>query len=836
MPPDAQHDPVKIGERWDVLAAWVNSWLAADAGGRSRLRAALAEEQPDLVAQADALIAASDKLGGFLETPAIVLAAGDVTHDDAQLAPGTTIGPYTVVSFIARGGMGDVYRASDEQLARDVAIKLLAETKTADPQRVARFMHEARVTASIDHPNVVKVIDVGRAGDRAYLVAELLEGETLRQRIARGPLAVEDVVRVGIDIANGLGAAHEAGLVHRDLKPDNIFLTRAGVTKILDFGIAKLAQDDQARDGFSTLTGIVLGTAGYLAPEQIRGAGIDARADLFALGAVLFEMVTGTRAFAREHVVETLHGILHDDPPDLRAVRPEIPTALAALIEKLLRKIPDARYASSRAVIDALTGLDMTPGPAPPRSRATAEREAPVTLAVMPCRTIPAGSGNDFLELGLADVFISRLSQLANVRVLPLTATERLRAEDPRHAARALRANCALIVTLQRDSGLVRASVQLLSADDDRTIWATTVDTDAASVFSIQDIIVTRVIEELVPRLPNSARSRLARPGTRNNEAFETYLRGRVHVAKPVPIELQRAADLFHDALRLDPSYADAWAGLGSAYKRMPIVSNRESDVLRQARDAAHRAIALEPDHAEAHSVLGTVAFWYDWDYPRAEALLRRSLELQPSNADTQLFLAHLFSNLGRADEAIEEIRRARAFDPLWLVPRALEGQFLFIARRYQESLRHLEDVLQITPMFWPARIFHTWALAAVGRTEECIAACDTILASDRGPEGSGLGPLALKAYLLAQSGRRAEAEEAIAALRGSPGHAALAWHALGSDDQAIRELQRAADARSVVVTFLGVDPRWDALRGTPEFDAILERVNLLDVSNRVRR
>ena len=276
MTPDGHGDREQTGERWDALAAWVTSWLAADESGRARLRAALVAQGPELMVQADAMIAESGRLGGFLETPAILLAAGDVVRDDTQLAPGTMIGPYQVVSFIARGGMGDVYRAADARLGRDVAIKLLAETKSADPQRVARFMHEARVTASLDHPNVVRVFDVGRAGDRAYLVAELLEGETLRQRIARGSIAIDEVVRLGIAIATGLGAAHAAGLVHRDLKPDNVFLTRAGVTKILDFGIAKLAQDDQVRDGFSTLTGIVLGTAGYLAPEQIRGAGIDA--------------------------------------------------------------------------------------------------------------------------------------------------------------------------------------------------------------------------------------------------------------------------------------------------------------------------------------------------------------------------------------------------------------------------------------------------------------------------------------------------------------------------------------------------------------------------------
>jgi serine/threonine-protein kinase len=841
MTADVPRDRDETREHWDALADWATSWLSADDNERARLRADLAFRQPALVAVAEALIAPSRELRGFLETPAIVLAAVDLAVHDDQLPAGTMIGPYQVVSFIARGGMGDVYRATDARLGRDVAVKLLAETKTGDPQRVARFMHEARVTASLDHPNIVRVFDVGRTAARAYLVAELLQGETLRQRIERGALPIEEVVRIALEIAAGLGAAHAAGLVHRDLKPDNVFLTYAGTTKLLDFGIAKLAQDEHVRDGFSTLTGVVLGTAGYLAPEQIRGMVIDARADLFALGAVLFEMIAGARAFAREHIVETLHAILHDAPPDLRIIRPETPAALVAVVERLLQTAPEARFASSRDVIRALATLDLTPG-LPTfgtmlEVTARDHRQPPaVILAVMPCRSIPSGSGNDFLEIGLADVFISRLSQLANVRVLPLTATERLRGEDPRDAARHLRANRVLVVTLQRDSGLVRAGVHLLAVDDDRTIWATTVDTDASSVFSIQDIIVTRVIEELAPHLETGLRARLARPGTRNNEAFETYLRARACVAKPTPRDLELAADLFLEALRLDASYADAWAGLGSAYKRMPIVSASAPEVLVRAREAADRALALEPDHAEAHSVLGTVAFWYDWDYARAEAVLRRSLELQPSATDTLVFLAHLFSNLGRADEAIEEIRRARALDPLWLVPRALEGQFLFMARRYDEALRHLEEMLKIAPAFGPARFFHTWALEAVGRFDDALVACDAILASDRGPEGSGFGPLALKGYVLARIGRGAEAQTALEMLRRTRQSAALVLHGLGRDAEAIQDLAEAADARSVAVTFLGVDPRWDTLRGRSDFDALVARVNLLDVSNRFRR
>jgi serine/threonine-protein kinase len=782
-----------------------------------------------LVAEADVMAQSGNQLRGFLETPAIVLAAAGLARDEAPLAAGTMVGPYRLIDFLARGGMGDVYRATDTRLHRDVAVKMLASSKTGDPQRVARFMHEARVTASLNHPNIVRVFDVGRTEGGAYLVAELLEGETLRQRVDRGPLAIDDVLRIGGEIAAGLVAAHAAGLVHRDLKPENIFLSHGGPTRILDFGIAKLAQDEQVRDGFSTLTGVVLGTAGYLAPEQIRGSVIDPRADLFALGAVLFEMITGARAFAREHVVETLHAILHDHPPDMFAARADTPPGLAGIVSRLLEKDPAERFGSSAELLTALSNA-IAPTRVSPSSPAASSAPR-ITLAVMPFRTIAADAASDFLGAGLADVFISRLSQ-SGVHVLPLTATERMRDQDPRKAARQLGANRVLIATLQRDGGLVRASVHLLSATDERTMCATTVDADASSVFSIQDIIVARLLEELAPHLAMASRVRLAKPGTRNNDAFEAYLRGRVHVSRPTSSDLRLAADYFREALRLDDAYADAWAGLGSAYKRQPVVSGAPVDVFRQAKHAAERALALDADHPEAHSVLGTVAFWHEWDYPRAERCIRRSLELQPGAADTQVFLAHLYSNLGRSDEAIEEIRRARALDPGWVVPRALEGQFLYMARRFEESLAHLDATLAVTRGQGPARLFRIWTLLALGRYDDALDECEPMLI-ERRPDPL-FGPLEMKGVALAHLGRTGDAEAVLEELQSRQRNRAVVFHALRRDDESLAEIARAIDARDPGVTFLGVDPRWDGLRHHPLFSASLARVRLLEASSRV--
>ena len=343
-------------ERWRVLSEWHNTWLAAPTEQRAGLRASFATEHPDLLQVADELAASSGAVDGFLETPALVLAARDLAQDEPPLPEGTLVGPYRIVALLARGGMGDVYRATDPRLGRDVALKTLTSAERGDGHAVERFLQEARITASLDHPNIVKVFDVGMSNGRPYLVSELLDGETLRAPIGRGPLAPADARRIASALTSGLVAAHARGLVHRDLKPENVFLTRSGTAKILDFGIAKLAQDPALPRGLATLTGVVLGTAGYLAPEQVKGDPVDARTDLFALGSILFELMTGQRAFVREHTIDTLHAIVHDDPPDLLPAG----TAMTAIVRRLLAKAPDARFQSAADLLWALEQIDST--------------------------------------------------------------------------------------------------------------------------------------------------------------------------------------------------------------------------------------------------------------------------------------------------------------------------------------------------------------------------------------------------------------------------------------------------------------------------------------------
>ena len=393
---------------------------------------------------------------GFLETPAFVLTAAQLASDEAAMKPGTLVGPYQITTLIARGGVGIVYRATDTRLDRQVALKTLASLGVPDELRVERFLREARITASLDHPNIVKLFDVGMHDGQPFMVVELLEGETLRQRLDRGPIAESDVRRIGIEIARGLVAAHAAGLVHRDLKPENVFLTGAGLTKILDFGIAKLAPEAVRRDNSaSTLTGILLGTAGYLAPEQIQGREADGRADLFALGSILFEMLTGQRAFACENTVDTLHAIVHESPPDLMRERADISASTETIVWRLLRKAPEDRFQTAADLVWALE----QPSAPTERGRARIEPATAGPTARVRARTwIGALAAAVLIALTWSAWSLGRRSG-----VTPITDVARFN------------------WTLPQDTGLWSAPV--VSPDGRRIVWAGVSEAGSAQLY-----------------------------------------------------------------------------------------------------------------------------------------------------------------------------------------------------------------------------------------------------------------------------------------------------------------------------------------------------------------
>jgi len=496
-----------------------------------------------------------------------------------------------------------------------------------------------------------------------------------------------------------------------------------------------------------------------------------------------------------------------------------LPTLLAVAAAAILILVGVARSISHH---DA-------PTPAPPVAR---------TVAILPFRSLPAAAGMELLEVGLADVLIARLSLLPNLRVIPLSSSERVRGLEPVDAGHRLGATAVLAGTLQYDTSRVRASVRLVGVQEGNVLWSSTFDADRGGIFTVQDAIVAHVIDELVPRLSSVERTRVARSPTANREAFDAYLKGRAYFVRGRQSDYERAIDAFREALVLDPQYADAWGSMATAYRTLPLTSDaRPRDAFPEAKRAATRALDIDPDQAEAHVALGSVAFWWDWNWREAERYLRRAIELQPNSALAHLYLGHMLSNVDRGSEAVAEAERARELDPGWRAALALEGQFLFFARRYAEAVTRLDAALELEPTMWQAHLMRAYPLIELARIDEAIEECNKAYELS----GGQLYSLALRGYALGRLGRTHDAEAVLQRLEAlsreryvPPHHVALVAYALGDVSKALSFLGQALTERDVYVAFLGTDPKWDGLRAMAAFQDVLARAQLLDVSRRV--
>jgi TolB-like protein len=853
-------------ERWQVLSDWLSGWLEANPQARIRLRDELAVNHPELVADADRMTASTDSLTGFLETPALVLAARELVADAPVLPAGAMVGPYRVVKLLARGGMGDVYRATDSRLGRDVALKVLSPGRTSDPRRVERFLIEARVTASLDHPNIVRVYDVGRVDEQAYLVAELLDGETLRARIVRGPIDPEEVRRIALDVARGLAAAHDAGLVHRDLKPENIFLTRSGETKLLDFGIAKLTQDENVPDGASTLTGVVLGTAGYLAPEQIRGDTVDGRADLFAFGAVLFEMLTGARAFARDQIVDTLHAILHDPPALDLEHRPGVPLSLATIVGRLLEKAPDTRFQSAAELIGVLERADVgrtRSWPARQVSRMRAGLRRPIWKAVAAAVVVAAVSAGvllwntwslpaihsvavlpfdnpaddpdiEYICDGMTDGLIDHVSRAQSLKVMARGTVMRFKGEkDARKVAQELRVDAVVTGAVSRRGTQIVISVELHGATGKR-LWEGTFVLSKAELMSVQDLIVLSIAEESRLGLSVEEMAQLGGFGTNNPEAYELLLRGRVLMQSDTEEDDLEARKLFMAATGKDPNFLNAHMAVVSTYIRS-IDYARPHEAAVHALAALAKAAAIEPNNvavrvATAHLRLAET---HDWAATEREY---RAVLYEPTLVRTTQYhpIALFFAAIGRPDEAVELVKRALVVDPGNLESRVMLGNYLQQAGRLDEALVvyakiSAEEPEAPDPWLGIAAVYKQFGLFP--RAAEARRKAHE-LAGDQDAVQAFTGVTTEPGYDEAEK-KVARAElrmlEELATRRYISPFAFAHLHAqIGNRGQALAKLEQALkDGGHAGLMLLKVDPAWDSVRDDPRFEDVVRRLGI---------
>src|SRR5262245_26085795 len=580
------------------------------------------------------------------------------------LAAGSRLGPYEVVSLLGAGGMGEVYRARDPRLGRDVAIKVLPESLATDQTRLDRFEQEARAVAALSHPNVLAIFDIGRA-QPPFIVTELLDGETLRALIDRGPLAPRPTIDLALQLVAGLAAAHARGIVHRDLKPQNVFVTRDGVVKILDFGLAKTMTSDtsnHAADQQATMTsaGIILGTVGYMAPEQVRGENVDPRADLFAVGAILYEMATGDRAFKGDSPADTMSAVLREQPPDL-SVRTGTPPALSRIVRRCLEKSVHDRFQSARDLAFALQSISHGH-----EAAAAPRKSESMSVAVLPFANMSADAENQYFSDGLAEELINALTRLPGLQVASRTSAFRFRGReaDIRQIGGELQVATVLEGSVRRAGNRLRVSAQLTNAADGFHIWSERYDREMADVFAIQDEIVEAIVKALAPALVGDAKTAGRRP-TENLEAYELYLKGRHYWHQRSPANLQAAIQCFERVITLDPEYALAYAGIADCYAIYRVYGWYPAEKSRPPTLAAvARAMELDPSLAEVHYSQALAIYYFDRHWRGAEAHLRRALAINPQLAMAQGYLAIILASDYRYEEALLESQRALALDP----------------------------------------------------------------------------------------------------------------------------------------------------------------------------
>jgi len=709
------------------------------------------------------------------------------------LTVGDKLGPYEVLAPIGAGGMGEVYRARDPRLNRDVAIKVSAA------QFSERFEREAQAIAALNHPNICTLHDIGPN----YLVMEFIEGTPLH-----GPLPLDVALRHAGQIADALSAAHAKGITHRDLKPANILVTASGV-KLLDFGLAKIvAKSSEVATQTMSLTeaGAVMGTAAYMSPEQAKGEEVDARSDIFSFGAVLYEMLSGRRVFARNSSIETMAAILRDEPAALDA-----PANVSSIVTRCLRKSPADRFQTISEVRVAL------------EQAATKPSEKQPSIAVLPFANMSADKENEYFSDGLAEEILNLLAKIPGLKVIARTSSFAFRGkeQDITKIAEALRVQNILEGSVRKAGSRIRITAQLIHAADGTHLWSERYDRDMTDVFAIQDEIAQAISEALQVRLA-------PRVQTVNVEAYQDYLKGQYYRTRATPENLAKAKEYFEQALAIDPNYAPAYSGLAGYYHGLAVVGTKPiGDVAPLAKSAAEKALAIDPANSEAHSVLAMMAAICDYDWKAAEKHYRKAMAAEPVPPIVRYRYAFYYLlPLGRIADAMGQCRLALQTDPLFMLLHFGMAQSMYAAKQYLETIEYARRALEIDANYDLMWVSMGWAQLGAGFAQEAITSFKRVV--ELAPwRDTAAGSLAA-AYC--QAGDRERSQEWARKLAGSLGHAvgaALYHAAAGEADAMFEALDVAHQQRDWSIVLMHNAALFDPYRADPRFQALLAKMNL---------
>jgi serine/threonine protein kinase/Flp pilus assembly protein TadD len=579
---------------------------------------------------------------------------------------GITLGPYEILSGLGAGGMGEVYRARDSRLERDVAVKVLSDRFAQGQDAIARFRRENTVLAALSHPNIRAIYDIGQDKGRTYAVMELLEGETLACRLKRAYFDWRNAIQVAQAIADGLAAAHDKGIVHRDIKPENIFLTTDNTVKILDFGLARLEGRNSPEGNGSSVTtmletqpGTILGTASYMSPEQVRGQPADARSDIFAFGCVLYEMLTGSRAFSRETAAETMTSVLNDAPPDLTESEVGAPGELQRVVAHCLEKKPLTRFQTARDLAFALAGIAQL------EDTSKSEGGAEASVAVLPFVNMSSDQENEYFSDGLAEELINALYKIDGLQVASRTSSFSFKGtnQDIREIGQRLNVRTVLEGSVRKAGNTLRISAQLVNVSDGYHLWSETFDRRIEDVFAIQDEIAQAIVRALRVVLSEEERRAIAKVPTGDVQAYEYYLRGRQFFRQFRREGLERARRLFMRAYELDPRCASAYAGVADCCSLLYLYWGAPEAHVKEADEASRKALELDPELAEAHVARG-LAVSLSKRYDEARREFETAIGQNPELFEAYYFYARACLVQGKLERAAELFEQASQVNP----------------------------------------------------------------------------------------------------------------------------------------------------------------------------
>jgi len=859
-------------EQWGQIKQIYDLALSLEPSRREAFLNEVCAGNKSLRKEVDSLLACHSEAENFIEAPAIEVAAKALAQDRGRAMVGRQFGSYQILSFLGAGGMGEVYQARDTRLGRMNALKVLPAEVAVDQERMRRFNREARAASALNHPNIATIYDIGEAEGTHFIAMEYVEGESLAAKITGRPLDPDEILDIAIQVCDALDVAHSKGIIHRDIKPANVMITARRQVKILDFGLAKIVypeaqavtEDVSTQPSTSTGRGVVLGTVQYMSPEQALGREVNHRTDIFSLGVMLYEMATGVKPFAGATASETIDRILHSQPEAIARLNYRVPLELERIIRKCLEKDPERRYQSAREQLIDLQNLKRDIGSAASAKSQIASPsgksvrrfalaavgvslvatlaiaiyllaglgKTAESLAVLPFVNLSGDPNTDFLSEGLTDGLINSLSQLPNLTVMSHNSVFHYKGKEVDAQAAGKKLNVQVVLTgrmMVRDDDL-SVSVELVEVHNNSHIWGEQYNEKISNLLAMQEQISKETSERLRLRLTGEQQKRLAKRYTEDTEAYQLYLRGRLHLNRRTPEEMKKAVKYFEQAKAKDPAFALAYAGLADAYQVLGDYSYLPpSEALPSAKSAALKALEIDDTLAEAHTSLAHVKM-YDLEWLDAEREFKRAIQLNPNYSTARHWYANCLMALGKKTEALAQIKQALKVDSLSLNINEAVGFLLYLARDYPGAIEQHLKTLELDPGFVPAHSALGIAYLQTARYEDAIRECQRAISLSGGSTDymAELG----KAY--AMSGRSREALQTLDNLVESskvsyvsPYYMALLYTALGDKDRAFEWLGKACEERSSYLFFLKVEPSFDSLRPDPRFRDLEWRMKL---------